>query len=448
MPGCGLLALNVQKWLGIDALSFACSPEYNRAVVRDAASEVGGAGGFEFPPELLAWREEVQEFLREHMTPAVHEELFQTGGLPPMRGPLQSDFRKALAARGWLSVSIPQEYGGLGLTPLHEWILLEECAYHGAPPFDLTETTMTHVLLRWGTEENKRRWLPGIARDEVRLVIGQSEPDAGVDLSRIATRAERDGDEFVINGQKIWNSMAHSATHEWLIVRTAGQPPSREGLSLVIVPMDVPGITIQAIWGWDECRTNQTFFDDVRVPVENLIGVAGEGFTYAQDVLELEGIMGPRLGGLRRTFEGLVEHCRTTSVDGALLIDRPDVSVALGELAVGLEVARLLSLQTTLLGIEGKRTDIAGAEQKVWFADFTFRLADAGLQILQLHGLLTKHSAGAPLGGKLEELYRRAPLRGFAGSAVELSREIVAQRGCGLPGRQVRDHYPAEVRRD
>jgi alkylation response protein AidB-like acyl-CoA dehydrogenase len=415
-------------------------------MLKDAASTVTTTEGLEFSPELLAWREDVQEFLREHLTAALREELFETGGLPPMRGPLQESFRKALAARGWLGVSWPQEYGGLGLTPLHEWILLEECAYHGAPPFDLTETTMAQILLRWGTEEDKRRWLPGIARDDVRLVIGQSEPDAGVDLSRIATRADRDGDEFVINGQKIWNSMAHSATHEWLVVRTAGQAPSREGLSLVMVPMDAPGITIQAIWGWDECRTNQTFFDDVRVPIENLVGVEGEGFTYAQDVLELEGIKGPRLGGLRKIFESLVEQCRTTAVDGALLIDRPDVRVALGELTVGLEVARLLSLRTTVLGMEGKRTDVAAAEQKVWFADFTSRLADAGLQILQVHGLLTKHSAGAPLGGKLEELYRRAPLRGFAGSPVELSREIVAQRGCGLPGRQVRDHYPAEVR--
>jgi alkylation response protein AidB-like acyl-CoA dehydrogenase len=417
-------------------------------MLSDTPSTSSAIDGFDFQPELVAWREEVQEFLRAHLTSALREELFETGGLPPMRGLIQDGFRKEVAAKGWLGVSWPKKYGGLGLTPLHEWILLEEFAFRGAPPFDLTETTMAQVLMRYGTEENQRRWLPAIASDDVRFVIGQSEPDAGVDLSRISTRAEVDGDEYVINGQKIWNSMAHSATHEWLVVRTSGRSPSRDGLTLVIVPMSAPGILIQEIWGWDDCRTNQTFFDDVRVPIENTIGVTGEAYTYAQDVLELEGIKGPRLGGLGRIFEELVEHCRTTAVDGRLLIDRPDVYVAVGELAVALEVARLFSLQTTLLGMTHERTDIAGAEQKVWFADFTSQLADVGMKILQVEGLLTKHSSNAPIHGRLEELYRRAPLRGFAGSATEISREIIAQRGCGLPGRQLRPHYPAQVSHD
>src|SRR5262249_41076200 len=157
-------------------------------------------------------------------------------------------------------------YGGLGLTATEQQMLVDEFTARGVPGPDLTVTSVAPMIMRHGTEKNKADWLPGIARGEITCAVGYSEPDAGTDLASLSTRAELDGDEWVINGAKIWNSLAHICTHEWLCVRTDQTAPKHKGISVIMVPIDGPGIEIRPLVAWSDLRTNLTYFTDVRVP--------------------------------------------------------------------------------------------------------------------------------------------------------------------------------------
>ena len=385
---------------------------------------------FDLTPEQTEWRDGIRAFLAGHLTAELREDLRARAF---SRSDLVDRFQKDLAGQGWWGVNWPKEYGGLDKTAMEQLILVDELEYAGAPPLPLTVTSLGPMIIRFGTEQNKREWLPLVTRGDATFALGYSEPDAGTDLANLRTRAARDGDEWIINCQKIWNSEAHLATHEWLAVRTDPDAPKHRGISVIIVPIDSPGITVSPLWTWGDVRTNLVFFEDVRVPRGNLIGEMNQGWYYIVGALAFERIALGTTGSLRRLFDDLVTFCRRTVVDGRPLAERPEVQLRLADLAVDLEVAQLFSLQTASLIDAGGIPAREASMQKVFSTELRTKLADWGMQIVDLYGQLHESDEDAALSGRLERTYRMAPFLRFGGGTNEVMRSIIAERGLGLP---------------
>ncbi|MFK4654256.1 alkylation response protein AidB-like acyl-CoA dehydrogenase [Bradyrhizobium japonicum] len=383
------------------------------------------------------WRDEIRAFLRENMTPELQREI-RTEGQPYdtgvwRTGPEAQAFTAKVKAKGWFGLTWPAEYGGLGKGPIEQHIFMTEFDYALITGAEITATTIAPMIMRFGTEENKRDFLPAIARGELHMALGYSEPDAGTDLASLRTRAELDGDEWVINGTKIWNSAAHVATHEWLCVRTDPNAPKHQGISVIIVPLNAEGVEVQPLIAWSGKRTNQVFFTDVRVPRRNLIGEVNRGWQYITGALDLERGAFANAGDLRREVDDLVELCRTRPIGGQLLIDRPEVQRRLAELDADLEVAQLLGLSAASQLESGESSTTTMTTQKIYASELKQKIADYGMQLLGMHGQLNSRDPDAPSGGAIEILYRHAPVARFGGGTNEVLRDSIAQREYGMP---------------
>jgi alkylation response protein AidB-like acyl-CoA dehydrogenase len=370
---------------------------------------------FELTPAQRAWRDEVRAFIAAHMTPALEAELAtaETEG----RGPLARAFIRALGAKGWWGIAWPTELGGLGRPACDQYLFIEELEYAFAPSLHLTVTSVAPTILRVGSEAMRREWLPRILRGEVDFAIGYSEPGAGSDLAALDTRAVADGDEFVITGQKIWNTGAALATHEWLACRTDPQAQRHRGISLFIVPLDTPGITIQSMGTWGGFPTYQVFFDGVRVPRTNLVGELGRGWEYITMALDFERVSMGSVGGPRRLFDDLVVSLGDAARE-------PGARLALAELEMELEAAQLLGWLNAWTVDQGRVPVREASMVKVMASELRQKVCATGLRLLGLRGLLP---------GRLERMYRASPVWRFGGGANEIQRTIIAQHGLGLP---------------
>jgi alkylation response protein AidB-like acyl-CoA dehydrogenase len=386
---------------------------------------------YEFTPEQLAWRAEVRAFLRRTVTSALRAEMRQAGNEGD--GPLARQFHQRLFDKGWWGIAWPKEFGGLGKSALEQFIFVEEMEAAGAPAMRLTITSVAPTILRIGTDEQKQHWLPRILRGEVEFAVAYSEPDAGTDLAALKTRAVLDGDEWVITGQKMWNTGAHTATHNWVAVRTEPDAPKHRGVSMMIVPMDRPGITVQGLWTWSGIRTNAVFFDNVRVPRDHLVGERGMGFYYAMMALDFERITIGSVGMLRRFLAELKAFVRRAKRDGRSLATVPWVRRALADLEMRVEVGRQIGLLNAWLVDQGQVPTKEGSIAKVYVSELNTHLASVGMEILGLAGQLAPDDPAAPLHGRLQWLYTTAPLQRFGGGTNEIQRVIIAQRGLGLP---------------
>ena len=389
---------------------------------------------FHLTAEQGKWQEEVRDFLREAMTPEFRSELNESEGGELFRGALEKQFWRKVAERGWLASNWPKEFGGLEKTAIEQLILLRELTSAGAPPLTLTITSIAPTIMRFGSDENKETWIPKIAAGDVEFALGYSEPDAGSDLASLQTKAVLDGDEWVINGQKIWNSHAHLCTHEWLAVRTDPDAPKHKGISVIVVPIDSPGIEYQPLWTWGDFRTNQIFFDNVRVPKENLIGEVNRGWYYIASALDLERVaIGAFAAELERMLDEFVEHAKTTVVDGEIIANKPEVRRAVAESVRDLEIEYLFSMRTAAMIDAGLVPNKEASMLKFYGSELMTRLTGTAMRLQGLFGQLDKHDPLAPIGGIMERTYRKAPPLRFGGGANEIQRNIVAQRGLGLP---------------
>jgi alkylation response protein AidB-like acyl-CoA dehydrogenase len=386
---------------------------------------------YDFTPEQTAWREEVRAFLREHLTPALLDELRESGN--EGQGPLAREFILKLRDRGWWGLPWPQEYGGLGRSAIDQWIFVDELEGAGAPMLPLTVTSVAPTIMRVGTEEQKRCWLPRIKAAEVDFALGYSEPEAGTDLAAVRTRAVLDGDTWVVTGHKMWNTMAHMATHNWLAVRTEPDAPKHKGLSMMIVPMDAPGVSVQAIYVWPGLRTNALFLDNVRVPRDYLVGERGMGFYYAAMALNFERLSIGSVAMTRRYFRELVTFVRDCEIDGVPLRTNAWVRDRLARLAVDIEAGRMLGLETAWALDQGRVPAAESSMAKVFVSELAQRIADVGSEILGMAGQLHPEEPRALLHGRLQWLYRTAPLLAFGGGTNEVQRNIIAMLGYGLP---------------
>lgn len=388
----------------------------------------GGGDGegidFRLPAHAERFREEVRAFLTQAVTPEVIERVHRTGTVH------DPEFHRGLAARGWIGMGWPPEDGGQGRDPWEQRVFAEECARADAPTDALSIVTMIGNTIRVvGTPEIKRRVLPGILAGEVLCCMGYTEPEAGSDVAATRTTAVRDGDHWVINGEKVFTSMAHEAHYVFLLTRTNPDAPKHRGLTMFLVPMDTPGITVEPIWTLGAPgRTNRTVYENVRVHDSWRVGDVDGGWAVMNVALTFE-----RGGNFApvRALEHALDWARATG-----RIEDPEVRVRLARVRVANEVSGLLSLRSTWLQATGALPGVEGAMAKL-FAATAFQASTADLlDLAGADGLLHETEAGAPAGGVLEYQWRKSPVVTIYGGTNEVLRTIVAERHLGLPRRR------------
>jgi alkylation response protein AidB-like acyl-CoA dehydrogenase len=381
------------------------------------------ADGIDFsPPEHAdAFRAEVRDVLAEFVTPEVVARVHDTGTVH------DADFHRELAARGWIGASWPVEDGGQGRDPWEMRVFAEECARVDAPTDGLSIVTMIGNTIRVvGTPEQKARVLPPILRGEVLLCMGYSEPEAGSDVAATRTTAVCDGDDWVINGEKIFTSMAHEANYVFLLTRTNPEVPKHRGLTMFLVPMDTPGVSVEPLWTLGAPgRTNRTLYRDVRVSDSARIGEVDGGWAVMNVALTFE-----RGGGFTavRALDHAVEWAREHG-----RLDDPDVVMRLARVHAANEVSALLSLRSTWLHATGALPGVEGSMAKLYSASaFQTSTADL-LELVGADALLHESESDAPVDGVLEYQWRKSPVVTIYGGTNEILRTIIAERHLGLP---------------
>ncbi|MCH8110129.1 MAG: acyl-CoA dehydrogenase family protein, partial [Chloroflexi bacterium] len=296
---------------------------------------------YQFTPEQEEFREQVRAFIRDEVPKEIIEQIQSApDGAASEAG---REFKRLLGKKGLLGISWPTEYGGAGKPLIHQFILTEELGYHGLPYGGLSLTSVGPTLFRAGTDEQKQEYLSGILSGEMEFALGYTEPSAGTDLGSLQTRAVADGDDYVINGQKIFTSAAHYSTHIWLAARTDPNEPKHRGVSLMIVPLDTPGITIRPLWTMGDGRTNEVFFEDVRIPRKNLVGEENRGFYIVAMALDYERAAVAPISPLQRNLDELVQFAKDTKRNGTTLAEDPIVRYKLADLGVQVGIPRLFS---------------------------------------------------------------------------------------------------------
>jgi alkylation response protein AidB-like acyl-CoA dehydrogenase len=393
--------------------------------------QTGRAMDFELDADQYAFREEVRDFLRANIT----EELLAERAASEFnrRSKALTEFQHKVGAKGWYGLNWPKEFGGLELGATYLHIMVSEFQYWGAPAPDLTVTSVGPMIMRHGTEQNRKEFLPPISRGELTVAVGYSEPDAGTDLASLRTRAELDGDEWVINGSKIWNSKAQMATHEWLCVRTDPTLPRHRGISVIMVPLNSPGIEVRPLIAWHDYPTNETFFTDVRVPRTNLIGELNSGWEYITGALTLERGALTNAGDLRRAVDDLIALAKVRREDGSRPADDAVVRRRIAQLDAEVEVAVLMGHEASSLLEDHVVPSTLVTAEKIYSSEVRQRIADEAISMFGMSGLLNRRADDSVNNGMYERLYRYAPLHRFGGGTNEVLRDIIAQREYGLP---------------
>jgi 3-oxocholest-4-en-26-oyl-CoA dehydrogenase alpha subunit len=386
---------------------------------------------FDWPPELAEFREEVRQFAGER------------GRMVPWNQPAEREHwasansRENLAEldrRGWLRMSWPKDLGGREMSPWYQFLLALELGYadvhYGRRG---TSSMIGPAIQRFGTEAQRSEYLPKIWSGEITCALGYSEPNAGSDLASMRTRAVRDGDGYIINGSKIWTSDAHWTSHVWLACRTDPQAERHRGISIFIVPLTLPGITIRPIEMMFGHRTNEVFFDDVAVPADMMIGEEHRGWYMMATALDHERVTMAinNYLDLVHTFEWSMEYLRTERPD--LLAD-PVARMKLAEIRLDLVMLRALVMTCGSVVAGGGAPSAEASMSKVWATELGLRMTGTVLDLLGRSGAQVAGSPDSPpVGGKLEQQLWLSALQRFTGGANEIQRTIIAERGLGLP---------------
>jgi alkylation response protein AidB-like acyl-CoA dehydrogenase len=387
---------------------------------------------FEFSPEERAFESEVGAFLRAERTGDVMdahpEQLSQTVDTPPKRA-----FMRKLAKRGWLGMSWPKQYGGGEKPGIYDFLLTEALSRYGAPQPGKGVGIVGKTIIRHGNEKLKSFFLPKIIRGEIEFAIGYSEPGAGSDAANIQLRCTRDDARggWVLSGQKIWTTSAHFADWYWVGARTG--PHKHKGITLFLIPMDHPGLTIRPTWTIGDERTNEVFFDDVFVPDDFVVGELNHGWTYICEALDLERFAMMPVGPLEKKVEALCEWVRTARRDGEPLRANAKARTAVAQLATQLEVARMLQRRVISEAVKGGVPTCESSQYKLFMNECSKRTANAALDLMGAQAQLKPGEEGAPAGGRFERSYRYTVVDTIGGGTSEIQKNIIARRKLGLP---------------
>jgi alkylation response protein AidB-like acyl-CoA dehydrogenase len=344
---------------------------------------------------------------------------------------------KKLAAKKWLTIAWPKEYGGLGASHMEHVIYREELAYYMVPGVDMGVGGVNWIgptLMIFGTEEQKKKHLPKIAAGETFWCTAYSEPEVGSDMASMKCRAVRKGNEYVINGQKVWISGGHRAHWCWMGVRTDPDAPKHRGITLILVDMKTPGVTVKPLLNMADSYANcEVFFDDVHVPVENRIGEENQGWRYIMTALDFERTAGIDLTArAHRMADELVKYCRQTKRDGKLLSEYPTIRNKLADLLIECEVGRLMCYRIAWMEDRNQVPNYEASTAKTLGAELGQKISNIGLDLMGLYGQL-EHGPGVPIKGLLHEAYLYTRGDTIAGGTSEINRNVIAMRGLGLP---------------
>jgi len=387
---------------------------------RDPEREVDGID-FRLGDHTEAFRADVRAFLAEHLTSEVLARVHATGTVHDW------GFHRALAAKGWVAAAWPTEHGGAGRDPWETRVFAEECALADAPTDGLSMTLMVANTLRVaGTEKQKRDILPRVLAGEVVICLGYSEPDAGSDVANAQTAAVRAGDEWIVNGHKVFTSMAHEAQYVFLLTRTNTDAAKHHGLTMFLVPMDSAGIEIEPILTLGAPgRTNRTTYRDVVVPDSCRVGDIDAGWGVMNVALTFE------RGGTFAAIRALQETVTWARSNGR--IADPVVAARLARVAADNEVATLLSLRTTWVAATGALAGVEGSMAKLFSSESIQRSTADLVDLLGVEGVLSETEPDAPAAGAIEYQWRKAGVATIYGGTSEIMRSIIAERALGLP---------------
>src|ERR1700735_4823886 len=346
-------------------------------------------------------------------------------------GPAVRDCVRALAAADLLGVGWPKEFGGRGFSAIEQFIFAEEARRVNAPIPLVTLNTVGPTLMHYGTEEQKRTFLPAILDGSVEFAIGYSEPSAGSDLASLRTSAVRDGDDFIINGQKMFTSGAACAAYIWLAARTDPTAKKHKGISIFIVPTSSPGFSWKPLHTMPGVSTFYTFYDDVRVPDSAIVAGENQGWQLITTQLNFERAALGNLGALEPLFEQTLEWATGTELDGGRVIDQPWVQSTLARVEAQVAAYKLVNMRVNAAMTKGILNMGEASAAKVFGTELTQQVARQLLEVLDHNGI--RRGADAPLRGDLESAYRFAVINTFGGGANEIQRDIIAMAGLGMP---------------
>ncbi|MFJ9663311.1 acyl-CoA dehydrogenase family protein [Streptomyces sp. NPDC101219] len=345
------------------------------------------------------------------------------------------DTIRRLGADGRLGAGWPREYGGSGLTATEQFIFFDEAAQAGVPLPLMALNTVGPTIMRYGTDEQKRYFLPRILSGEIDFAIGYSEPEAGTDLAALRTRAVREGDTYVVNGQKIWTTNGDTADWVWLAVRTDPDAPAHRGISILLVPTSDPGYSCTLIDTLASHDTTASHYDDVRVPVSHRVGPENQGWRLITNQLNHERVTLAAHGTMAVRALHDVQHwaLETKLTDGRRVVDLPWVRRLLARTHTRLEALRLLNWRMVAAVEDGTLTPQEASAVKVYGSEARRDAYAWLMEIVAVPGALKEGSAGAVLHGELERGYRSAVIFTFGGGNNEIQREIISWIGLGMP---------------
>jgi alkylation response protein AidB-like acyl-CoA dehydrogenase len=379
---------------------------------------------FGFSEEQLRFREEVRDFClkapRYKLANPMEESFYSP------------EYYRDVAAKGWIGLQWPKQYGGQGRSWVETALFNEEMGYHRAPLGDLYYQTVGlfgDFCCEYGTEQQKKDYLPRIARGEIKVARGYTEPDAGFDLAVLKTCAKTDGNDYIINGHKRFITGANVADYVFLMARTDLDAPKEKGISFFVVDMKTPGISVSPIWTV-ALRTNDVFFDNVRVPGENMIGEKNQAFEYIDrnPHFRYETSLGLALGNTQRNFERFLQYVKD---DDERLSKSPQARQGLAEIAIEIEILRLMTYRVAWMRDKGLLPDYEIYMEKFCEAESEQRLVKIALEILGLFGQLEIGSKYAPLRG-IMSIYSRTSLISFLPGSPEILRNAIAKKALGL----------------
>ena len=347
---------------------------------------------------------------------------------------LVRQFKKKLGEKGWLTMAWPEEYGGQAASHMRQVVFNEEMAYRGIPVGDAGIRMVGPILMLYGTDEQKKQFLPQIAGAEINWSQGYSEPDSGSDLASLQTRAVEDGDDFVVSGSKIWNSAHADSDWMFMLVRTNPDAPKHRGISFVLTELEgTEGVTIEKIpMMWNAYRGLATF-SDVRIPKKNLVGEQDRGWYVGAALLDFERSGVDRPAKAKKVLEDLVQFCKTNQKNGRLLSEDPIIRRELADLAVQIETTRLMCYNVAWMQSKDLIPNMEASITKAYGTEMINRLYGLGVTIMGIHGQLEPESKWAPLAGRIENAWLRSFGGMVAAGTSEIQRSVIATRGLGLP---------------
>jgi len=382
---------------------------------------------FRFEPETEAFRAEVRRFIGEHLSDEIVARAHATGTMHDW------GFHRALCAEGYLAAGWPTEVGGLGRSAIDQCLLAQELYGSGAPIDGLSIAAMVGAtLLLCGTDDQKADVVPRILAGEVMCCLGYSEPDAGSDVAAVATKAVRDGGDWVIDGQKMFTTMAQEAHYVFLLARSNPDAPKHKGLTMFLVPMDTPGIEITPVETMGGERTNITFYNEVRVPDSARVGEVDAGWSVMHAALVYERTSA-NWGEPNHLVESVAAWSLVRDGDGRRPFDQSAMRASLARATTELEVGRLLLFRAAWLSARGEMPQVEGSMAKLHITEAFVAASAALVERLGTAGALAGGQPGAVLDGLVEHAVRHAVVTTIYGGSSEVQREIIAGRGLGLP---------------